>query len=124
MKILIDMNLSPAWSEALRSAGFDAEHWSTIGDPRAKDHDLLKWALANGRILFTHDLGISAILSASGAVGPSVIQVRTKQVMPDDLAPLLIAMLHRHSGELESGAILTVEPHRARVRVLPLKRQS
>lgn len=34
MKILIDMNLSPDWVDALRSNGFDCVHWSRVGDPR------------------------------------------------------------------------------------------
>jgi predicted nuclease of predicted toxin-antitoxin system len=37
MKILIDMNLSPEWVSILKKNGFEAVHWSTIGDPRAKD---------------------------------------------------------------------------------------
>jgi len=37
MKILIDMNLSPSWVEFFKSAGVDAVHWSTIGNPKAED---------------------------------------------------------------------------------------
>jgi predicted nuclease of predicted toxin-antitoxin system len=35
MKILIDMNLSPAWESVLKEAGHTAIHWSTIGAPNA-----------------------------------------------------------------------------------------
>ena len=35
MKLLIDMNLSPSWVEALRVMGFEAVHWSNVGDPLA-----------------------------------------------------------------------------------------
>jgi len=28
LKLLIDMNLSPAWVEALQTMGFEAIHWS------------------------------------------------------------------------------------------------
>ena len=31
MKLLVDMNLSPAWSAMLRAAGWESEHWSRIG---------------------------------------------------------------------------------------------
>lgn len=44
MKVLIDMNLSPAWVETLGEAGFEALHWSAVGDPRAPDRKILKWA--------------------------------------------------------------------------------
>ncbi len=33
MKLLVDMNLSPAWVDVLRQAGFEAIHWSEIGSP-------------------------------------------------------------------------------------------
>ncbi len=56
MKVLIDMNLSPAWVETLRDAGFETVHWSEIGDPRAPDRTILAWARSNDCVLLTHDL--------------------------------------------------------------------
>jgi len=53
MKILIDMNLSPAWVSVLEEAGHTASHWSTIGSLNAPDRDVLFWAKANGYVLFT-----------------------------------------------------------------------
>ncbi|MEH2244110.1 DUF5615 family PIN-like protein [Nostoc sp.] len=32
MKILLDINLSPEWVAVLENAGFEAVHWSTIGN--------------------------------------------------------------------------------------------
>ena len=37
MKLLIDMNLSPRWIEALTDSGIEARHWSTVGDGAASD---------------------------------------------------------------------------------------
>lgn len=34
IRLLVDMNLSPDWVAELAHHGFDAIHWSTIGDPR------------------------------------------------------------------------------------------
>jgi predicted nuclease of predicted toxin-antitoxin system len=48
MKILIDMNLSPGWVTVFAQHGFQAEHWSTLGDPRASDRTIMDWAHANG----------------------------------------------------------------------------
>ena len=48
MKILIDMNLSPAWVSVLEEAGYSASHWSTIGSLNAPDREVLLWAKANG----------------------------------------------------------------------------
>ncbi|MDJ0673802.1 MAG: DUF5615 family PIN-like protein [Calothrix sp. MO_167.B42] len=37
MKILIDMNLSPDWVGVFERYNIEAIHWSTIGEPSAKD---------------------------------------------------------------------------------------
>lgn len=44
MKILLDMNLPPSWVGFLRQEGFDAVHWSGVGDPRAPDAVIMAWA--------------------------------------------------------------------------------
>ena len=62
MKLLIDMNLSPEWVPVLKERGWDAIHWSSIGDPGAPDREIMTWAKANGHIVFTHDLDFGAIL--------------------------------------------------------------
>jgi predicted nuclease of predicted toxin-antitoxin system len=54
MKVLIDMNLSPAWVQALDDHGFEALHWSSVGDGRAPDSVVLAWAKDNGYIVFTN----------------------------------------------------------------------
>ncbi len=77
MKILVDMNLSPGWVSVLEEAGHTASHWSNIGLLNAPDREVLSWAKANGYLLFTHDLDFGAILAATEAEGPSVIQIRT-----------------------------------------------
>ncbi|MGB9880090.1 MAG: hypothetical protein ACPLRM_04935, partial [Anaerolineae bacterium] len=33
MKLLIDMNLSPDWAVVFEQQGWQAHHWSTVGDP-------------------------------------------------------------------------------------------
>ena len=82
MKILLDMNLSPRWVGFLRQEGFEAVHWSTVGDLRASDAAIMAWARDNAFVVFSHDLDFSALLAATQAVGPSVVQVRTQDVMP------------------------------------------
>jgi predicted nuclease of predicted toxin-antitoxin system len=65
MKIVIDMNLTPLWVDVLTKYEWQAVHWSSIGDPRAKDSEIMNWALTNGYIVFTHDLDFGAILAAT-----------------------------------------------------------
>ena len=55
IRILIDMNLSPDWVDELARHGWSAVHWSTIGDPRALDQDIMNWARSNKRVVFTRE---------------------------------------------------------------------
>ena len=56
----------------LAANGIEAVHWSTVGDPRATDATIIKWALDRGYAVFTHDLDFTTILALAGASGPSV----------------------------------------------------
>jgi predicted nuclease of predicted toxin-antitoxin system len=122
LKLLIDMNLSPTWVEALQTMGFEAIHWSSVGDPRAPDREILAYASTEGYVVFTNDLDFGAILAASAASSPSVMQVRAADVTPARLAPLVRNALNQFAEWLESGALVTVETARVRARILPLKR--
>ena len=106
MKVLIDMNLSPDWVEVLGRDGQQAIHWSAAGDPRATDKVIMEWARTNGYIVFTHDLDFGALLATTRAQGPSVIQVRTQDVMPQNLGPRLVQILQQHESMLEKGALI------------------
>jgi predicted nuclease of predicted toxin-antitoxin system len=76
MKLLIDMNLSPDWLPVLSAVGIEAIHWSTSGDPRAPNRAIFAWAKENRFVVFTNDLDLGAILAATQAEAPSVIQIR------------------------------------------------
>ena len=78
------------------------------------------WARDNGYFVVTHDLDFGSLLAASSARKPSVIQVRTRDVLPETLAPVLIDALQRYESALDEGALVVVEPAQARVRILPL----
>ncbi|MBX3268187.1 MAG: DUF5615 family PIN-like protein [Acidobacteria bacterium] len=123
MKILIDMNLSPDWTAALAAANIEAVHWSTVGDPRAKDIEIIEYARSNGYIVFTHDLDFGTILALTHASGPSVIQVRTQDILPSSLGSTLISVLHDNESSLDQGALIVVDKTRARIRILPLERK-
>jgi predicted nuclease of predicted toxin-antitoxin system len=76
-------------------------------------------ALANQHIVFTHDLDFGTAPALIGAVGPSVLQLRGKNVLPDHMGPLAIAALHHHEADLIAGALVVVDEARRRVRILP-----
>ena len=120
MKILVDMNLSPDWIPVLEAHGWSAVHWSSVGDPRSPDRVIMDWALANGCVVFTHDLDFGTMLALTHAAGPSVLQVRSDSVIPSRLAPVVVAALLQHEVDLVAGALVIVDETRRSSRVLPI----
>jgi predicted nuclease of predicted toxin-antitoxin system len=120
VKILVDMNLSPEWVPFLRQAGFESVHWSAVGDPRATDAELMAWARANDHVVFTHDMDFGALLAATRATGPSVLQARVKDTMPSSVGADVVRVLHFRREALEQGALVTIDKLNSRVRVLPI----
>jgi predicted nuclease of predicted toxin-antitoxin system len=120
LSILIDMNLSPDWVAFLGKHGWSAVHWSKVGDPRASDREIMDWALANGCLVFTHDLDFGMILALTRMAGPSVLQVRSQDVLPDRIGNLVVAALRQHEAALKTGALVVVDAKRSRARSLPL----
>jgi len=123
MKLVVDVNLPPKWVEFLATRGIEAVHWSQVGDLRATDAAIMRWARDGGYIVLTSDLDFSAMLATSGAAEPSVLQVRTQDVFPESLGAQVIRVLLEQSDALESGAIITIDELAARVRILPIRRQ-
>ena len=123
MKLLLDMNLSPTWVRFLEENGFEAVHWSTTGEPTATDAVIMTWARDRGFVVVTHDLDFSALLASTEAVGPSVIQVRTQDVLPDAVGSDVVRVLRDHRAALDEGAIVSIDEVASRVRVLPIRRR-
>jgi predicted nuclease of predicted toxin-antitoxin system len=120
MKLLIDMNLSPEWVRTLVEKGFEALHWSSVGKASASDHEIMAWAKANGYVLLTHDLDFGAILAATKAKGPSVVQIRAQDVNPHHIGHSVSHILSQFQQYLEKGAVLSIDERKSRVRILPL----
>ena len=121
MKLLVDMNLSPRWIGVLVDAGIEAAHWSTLGASSAPDSEIMAYAKAHDYVVLTHDLDFGAILAATHGEKPSVVQIRADDVSPDVIGTQVVAALRQMASELEEGALLTVDPNRTRLRVLPLQ---
>ncbi len=124
MKILIDMNLSPEWVQTLSAVGIEAVHWSTIGEPTAPDREIMTWALNNNYVVFTNDLDFGTLLAMTQANSPSVIQVRTQDLLPDAIGELVINTLQEFEPQLEAGALLTIDRTKSRIRILPIGNQT
>lgn len=121
MKLLVDMNLSPPWIGALSNAGIEAVHWSTIGPPNAPDAFIMTYAKENHYVILTHDLDFGSILASNQGNKPSVVQIRTEDVSPNAICAKIIIALRQMRDEFEEGALLTVDPNRTRLNLLPLK---
>lgn len=115
------MNLAPAWCEAFFAEGWESRHWSTVGDPRATDGTIMEWARANGYVVFTHDLDFGTLLALTQDVGPSVVQLRAQDVLPENRGDVVVRALHQFETALQAGALVVIDEARARVRVLPLR---
>ena len=81
----------------------------------------MTWAGSRGSAVFTHDLDFGTLLALSGADGPSVLQVRCLNVLPEAIGSLVLNLLGSYSDELEQGALIVADERRQRVRILPLE---
>lgn len=64
-------------------------------------------------------MDFSALLAATQAEGPSVIQVRAQDIRPETLGHVVIQVIEQFREELVQGALISIDPQRARVRILP-----
>ena len=72
----------------------------------------IQYARTNGYIIFTHDLD-----------GPSVIQVRSQNILPAHLADTVVSIVRDNESILCKGALIVVDEMRARIRILPLEKK-
>lgn len=79
------------------------------------------YARIHNAIVLTHDLDFGAILAATQGNKPSVVQIRADDGSPDTIGRQLVLALQPLKEELADGALVTVEPGRTRLRVLPLQ---
>lgn len=110
MNILLDMNASPEWVEPLQKLGYNCSHWLNIGDPKAPDEVIFQWAAQHNHVIYTHDLDFGAILAATNAQFPSVLQIRTQNLLPD--SPEAVARIDSYLRDfaemLTTGALVTM----------------
>jgi predicted nuclease of predicted toxin-antitoxin system len=120
MKLLVDMNLSPLWIPFLEQHGFEAVHWSDLGAATTPDTEIMEHASAGGYVVFTHDLDFGRLLAMRRSGGPSVVQIRTQDVLPVAVGDLVVNALNAVRPHLETGAIVSIDPIQHRIRLLPI----
>jgi len=115
------MNLSPEWLTVLEQAGWQASHWSTVGSPTAADTDLLAWAREHGWVLLTQDLDFAELLFHMQSGTPSVVLLRFRNELDSSQQARVCTLLRTATAALETGALLVIDGHRARLRHLPIE---
>ncbi len=115
------MNLTPRWANVLIDAGFEAIHWTSVGSINAPDVEIMRHAAANDMIVLTQDLDFGAILAASFGDRPSVVQIRADNSSPERIGAEVVGALRTAGAELAKGALVTIEPVRRRLTLLPLR---
>ena len=118
---MIDMNLSPRWADALRAAGWDAIPWGAVGDPKAEDETIARWAADNHSVVLTLDLDFGTLLVMTQATAPSVVLIRAEGVRVEQLAARLVPALRQSESALDQGALLLIDEAKDRLRILPLR---
>jgi predicted nuclease of predicted toxin-antitoxin system len=122
VKIIVDMNMSVEWIEYLRDRGHDAEHWSRLGPSDAKDEDIMEYCLQNHAVILSGDLDFAKLHAFAGSVLPSVIQLRSPDMLPESIGQYVARALSVAAQNLEDGAVATVTPPRVRITKLPIGR--
>ena len=120
MRFLVDMNLGPSWVDFPAAAGHEAVHGVDVGEPNAPDREILEQAHRNGQVILTQDLDFGTRLAVGGLATPSVIQFGAQAIPPTGVGEQLLAALDVARTHLETGALVTVDPVRHRVTVLPI----
>jgi predicted nuclease of predicted toxin-antitoxin system len=120
MKVLIDMNLSTEWVELRRNTGHEAVHWPSVGQADAGDDELLQWARDSGAVIPTNDLDFGIVLVTQGLDRPSVIQLRSEDLRPSARGDAVLEAISVHATQLQDGVLVTIDPARARFRLLEL----
>jgi len=120
MKVIIDMNLSPKWADFLKENTIEAVHWSSIGFPDAPDSEIIAYAKQHGFTILTSDLDFGFILAITKGEKPSVIQIRADVLGPDRIGSIVASAIKQLAADIDRGALVTIDPHKTRVSLLPL----
>jgi predicted nuclease of predicted toxin-antitoxin system len=113
VKLLIDTCISGTVRDALQAAGHDTV-WTGDWPQDPGDDEILDHAHQQNRILITLDKDFGELAVVHGRPHSGII--RLVNWATQQQASTSLWLLQRYSTELESGAIVTAEPGRVRVR--------
>jgi predicted nuclease of predicted toxin-antitoxin system len=121
VRFLVDANVSPRVAVLLAGAGHDAVAVRDVGLASAPDDKILDRALADDRVIVSHDTDFGTLLAARRLARPSFVLIRSSDPLAaEDVAVLILDNLDTIAEDLASGAIVTFARGRLRSRRLPL----
>ncbi len=106
----------------LKSNDIESCHWSEKGDYGAADTEIFRFAVEHDYTIITCDIDFTTLLALSGAIRPSVILIRAKNIVPVFFSRVLIAAIRNNYEVLQNGAILVIDDDNERIRILPLQK--
>ncbi len=122
MKFLVDNALLPDVAITLAAAGLDAVHVRDYGLATADDKVIFDRAALEDRVVVSADTDFGTLLALRQETKPSFILFRGAiSRKPTDQAMLIIHNLPQVEADLNSGAIVKIEPGRVKVRMLPIQ---
>jgi predicted nuclease of predicted toxin-antitoxin system len=121
VRFFVDMGLSPRVADWLRRQGRDAVHPREIDMQRAADAEIVAAAIRGGRTILTCDLDFGTILAQHAGAPVSAIVFRLANTSADRVIARLDALLPQVTASLTTGAIVSVDEWRHRVRALPIR---
>jgi predicted nuclease of predicted toxin-antitoxin system len=113
VKILLDACVWGGVRGELQSAGHDVD-WAGEWPEDPGDEEILERAHREGRVLVTLDKDFGELAIVHGIPHSGIIRLVNLSAKQQSSACLYVINLH--GDELRSGAIITVEPHRIRIR--------
>jgi predicted nuclease of predicted toxin-antitoxin system len=121
VRFLVDANLSPGVADRLRLAGHDAVAVREIGLQDADDDTILDAALADDRVVVSHDTDFGTLLALRRASKPSFVLIRSADPLTTtQILELLLSNLDVMADDLDAGAIVTFARGHLRSRRLPI----
>lgn len=120
MRLLADMHISAKTVQLLRDLGHDVVRVADVLSPTATDEAIVRAAENDERTILTQDLDFSAIVALSGRARPSVISLRLASSRIEHVNDVLARELPVLEAEARSGALITIQEDRVRVRTIPI----
>ncbi len=116
MKLLLDENLSPLHTRALRELGHDAVSVVECGLSGADDSVVRAFAIENGRILVTLDADFANVSRYPPSNTPGVIRLKVHPATEGAIDVLLRSTILRLARMNLDGKLVVADPKRIRIR--------